>query len=382
MANDKEHIQLLDFFRGIAILSVFLFHCVGDAFGHDHFPWKHGLPDFSSSTLFLAFFPLTFGWAGVAIFFVVSGFCIHLSFAKDPVNSWTNFFTRRFFRIYPPYLLALVYFAFAFPTTRLLFDTQSDTHSSLTQLGSHVLLFQNFYNKCFFGINSSFWSIAVEFQLYLLYPILLIMVRRIGWRRSLIAICLLEVLIRGTTGIVDTFTNKPLPVWFSGSPFCYWFSWAIGAALADAFIKKQPLPFCSLSLVALCLLAVGTDSIRPLHSFSFLFFALLTATVIARLLTNKRSMNNQAFNTHLRDLGICSYSFYLLHQPLSSLPTIFEDLVVPKHPLGVFLLCLCTYPFIYLLSRVYYQHIELRSIAIGKHIVRRISPLQPKPTMS
>ena len=373
MANDKEHIQLLDYFRGKAILSVFLFHCVGDAFGHDQLPWKNGLADFSTSKLFLAFFPLTFGWAGVAIFFVVSGFCIHLSFVKDPANSWTNFFTRRFFRIYPPYLLALIYFACAFPPTRLSFHTQY----SWTQFASHVLLIHNFNSQMFYGINHSFWSIAIEAQLYLLYPILLFATRQLGWQRSLMIVCLLEVFIRGTIGVVDTFTDKAVPYWFAESPLCYWFSWSIGAAVAEAFIKKQPLPFRSLSIVALCLLAIGTNLIRPLHAFSFLFFALLTATVIARLLTSKRPVKNHAFNMHLRDLGICSYSFYLLHQPLILLfPMILGDSLMPTHPLAIFALCAGIYPFIYLLSRVYYQYIELRSMAIGKQILRLITPLR------
>ncbi|MFM8807542.1 MAG: acyltransferase family protein [Chthoniobacterales bacterium] len=51
------------------------------------------------------------GW-GVALFFVISGFCIHLSFLKWQASAsergfWRPYFVRRFFRIYPPYLFAL-----------------------------------------------------------------------------------------------------------------------------------------------------------------------------------------------------------------------------------------------------------------------------------
>ena len=51
---------------------------------------------------------------GVAIFFVVSGFCIHLSFRRGAPGDWRGFFIRRFFRIYPPYFLAVLIFAFFF----------------------------------------------------------------------------------------------------------------------------------------------------------------------------------------------------------------------------------------------------------------------------
>jgi peptidoglycan/LPS O-acetylase OafA/YrhL len=58
---------------------------------------------------------LTYGHMGVAMFFVVSGFCIHLSHARSNSRSWVEFSRRRFFRIYPPYLLSLLVFYFMWP---------------------------------------------------------------------------------------------------------------------------------------------------------------------------------------------------------------------------------------------------------------------------
>lgn len=58
--------------RGIAIIVVFLFHCLGVSFGLDQPPWGEWFREFSVSRLFHILFPLTYGWAGVAIFFVVS----------------------------------------------------------------------------------------------------------------------------------------------------------------------------------------------------------------------------------------------------------------------------------------------------------------------
>lgn len=367
MGRTKEHVQFLDHIRGVAILAVFVFHSLGTAFGRDQLPWGNLFRDFSTSRTsrsFLALLPATFGGAGVAIFFVVSGFCIHLGFLRGSPNDWRGFYVRRLFRIYPPYLLALTAFAIVFPTTRLPFRSLFDW----AQIGSHLLLLHNFDRRSLFGISPSFWSIAVEAQLYLIYPALLALVRSIGWHRALIVLGSLEVVMRGFVGVVK------VPQWFSGSPFIYWYSWAIGAALADAFAQKRALPFSSSSAATLFLLAICTSLVKPLAPFSFLFFAVFTATVIAKLLERDRALPlHHSLLTHLRVLGICSYSFYLLHHPLiMAVPYVLHKLkIMPLHPLAVFIICICTYPVIVALSWLYYRNCELRCIGVGKLFLRK-----------
>src|SRR4029077_9150703 len=69
--------------------------------------------------LFLVFFPFHIGWTALPIFFVVSGFCIHLTYSQQRQPDLRSFYVRRFFRIYPPYLLALLVFTFFYPLTRI-----------------------------------------------------------------------------------------------------------------------------------------------------------------------------------------------------------------------------------------------------------------------
>jgi peptidoglycan/LPS O-acetylase OafA/YrhL len=101
-SKKKGHIDFLDPMRGFAILCVFAFHSLSAAFGRDTLPWGAWFRDFTVPRSFLLLVPATFGWIGVPIFFVISGFCIHLSFSRQP--QWPLFFWRRFFRIYPTYL--------------------------------------------------------------------------------------------------------------------------------------------------------------------------------------------------------------------------------------------------------------------------------------
>lgn len=84
-AGPAERILFLDYIRAVAILLVVAFHSLDPSFGLIHLEWGRGWwMDFGHVSLsFLALLPVSFGWAGVAIFFVVSGFCIHLSHERS-----------------------------------------------------------------------------------------------------------------------------------------------------------------------------------------------------------------------------------------------------------------------------------------------------------
>jgi peptidoglycan/LPS O-acetylase OafA/YrhL len=163
-----ERIPFLDDIRGIAIIAVFLFHCVKRALGHNLTP---------------------------ATFFVLSGFCIHLACRGGMGKSWREFYRGRFFRLYPAYVAALFLFAFAFPTTRLHLGW-----GAVKQLASHLLLIHNLHPASFFSINAALWSIAVEAQFYLLYPLLLALAARLGWRGVLWLLAAVALALRVSGG--------------------------------------------------------------------------------------------------------------------------------------------------------------------------------------
>ncbi len=248
MKQERKHIDCLDYLRGVAILFVFLYHCLGFSFDSFSLPWNGWFPSFATPNAFLMVLPPSYGWVGVAIFFVVSGFCIHMSFEQQG-REWTGVFIRRFFRIYPAYLLTLLVFALLFPITQLDF---SSGHDGWSQLISHLLLIHNFNPLTTTGIDGPLWTIAVEVQLYLIYPLLLMLVAKSGWRRTMfvLAVCEMSMIF------YPKFGDHPLLRFF----FCV-ISWVAIMPLG-AFWHR----FCELPGFAFgkCILKKRTASIGPL----------------------------------------------------------------------------------------------------------------------
>jgi peptidoglycan/LPS O-acetylase OafA/YrhL len=376
MKSPAKHVEFLDHLRGVAILAVLLFHTLGLVFGYDVLPWRGWFRDFSAAESFWYFLPLSIGNIGVPIFFVVSGFCIHLSFQSQG-KQWGNFISRRIFRIYPAYLVALLFFTVLYGQY---FRLDSSSQVLWTQLLSHLFLVHNFQNATIGGINGSFWSIAIEAQLYLLYPALLWLVAKLGWRRTLGLLAGMEILIRGTWGLVDTLETtdtllKAIAWKLAVSPLGYWFSWSLGAWLAEAHLKQQPLPFAKTSPLWWVGLASLSYFVKPLDSFRFLIFAVATAVTIRQFLgeAEPKFTAPKAALALLKKIGLWSYSLYLIHQPLLQIYAYALNWAVPAETRSVpvaWLLNVTAWLPIMVFSILLYELIELPGIAWGKRLIQ------------
>jgi len=385
LETPKTHFSFLDGIRGIAIFSVFLFHSLGAAFGYDHLEWNRLFRNFNAEPSFLALYIFTYGSAGVAVFFVVSGFCIHLSHQRNRDKSWLNFANRRFFRIYPPYLLALLVFFFIWPWGSF----NIDNFGRLKQLITHLFSVHNFDQATIFGINPSFWSIAIEIQLYAIYPLLLLLCSKIGWRKGMVVVAAIEILIRLYPLLAQYSGLGSLPRFISSSPFAYWLSWSLGAYLYECHSKDIKSRLFSIRFDLLLLVAFLVPLFKPTEAFSFPAFSLVTAVAIDRLISSKwKFPNNRAAHcawSHLSFLGVISYSFYLFHQPILGLiPRTAEKFVQGDalHPLVSYAACICLYPFILILSYLIYKCVEQSSIQLGKTIWNKHQKRQNSPEVT
>jgi peptidoglycan/LPS O-acetylase OafA/YrhL len=161
-ANPESRVPALDGLRAIAILLVLLWHLTPDRYTSD-------------GVRSLVFKAADIGWCGVDLFFVLSGFLITgiLLRAKDARRSLAGFVRNRLLRIVPAYYLAL---AIAFFLVPLLPGSHASPPAS-TQL-PYWLYFDNFTQGKQAASNlpvpvGHFWSLAVEMQFYLLWPLVI-----------------------------------------------------------------------------------------------------------------------------------------------------------------------------------------------------------------
>jgi peptidoglycan/LPS O-acetylase OafA/YrhL len=154
----------LDHLRALAILLVFFFHYHLNIFGHP--PW---LKDFAK-----------FGWTGVDLFFVLSGFLISsqlFSQIKETGTlSFRGFFLKRFFRIIPAFWITVAIY-FCFPACH--------ERESLPPLWKYLTFTQNLgLNIAEYGTFSHAWSLCVEEHFYLLLPLVLLALTATGFLKK------------------------------------------------------------------------------------------------------------------------------------------------------------------------------------------------------
>jgi len=303
----------IDQARGFAALIVVLCHLSVSAYV--------GAPNAGEPFLPWLGFILGFGYLGVPLFFVVSGFCIHWPEARArragraSAPDWGVFFRRRFWRLYPPYawsvvgaILLLLLATGTWPVTPL---------SLLAQLA----LVHPLHDATFLGVNPPSWTLAVEAQLYLAYPAVFLLMRRHGpWRA-------LAVTFAVTFAYRLLITLLPLPVGFAGPAWelflARWFEWTVGALLAEWAAGNVGLPptlgswWLAAAIVPLVVYLgeyhnwhYGIWVVRePVYGVAF-------GLMLLALLQLPSSRRPSRLGRWLADVGVWSYSLYLVHRPI------------------------------------------------------------------
>jgi peptidoglycan/LPS O-acetylase OafA/YrhL len=376
MGRDR-HLPILDCFRGLAILFVVGLHCLSGQVKALSLIPALSHQSLLKALIYFVYTVLDLGVYGVAIFFVVSGFCIHLSYRRSQSSGWLVFYTRRIFRLYPAYLCSLFFFIVVLPSTRW---SEGMSKAHWLDLALHLSLAHNLLPQTFATIDEPYWSLAIEFQLYLLFPLLLLMANRIGWRQTLAVTAVVEFVSRISLTVVSLREPEMFPPdwwgWINLSPFGFWFSWSLGAALAEAFVEKRKLPFADgpLPLWIWPVLVIIFHDTPFLKNFTFPIAALGSTRFLAYFLVREPfSLANASapFVRCLTFIGTISYSLYLLHLPLygyfmSFLPKAHGSLVVYAEK---FVWIGWSLTIVILMSYLLFLFIEAPGIKLGKRVV-------------
>jgi len=249
----------IDALRGIAALGVVLYHAVGRA----DLALPRGLlqwPGFFVHSL------TGFGYVGVFLFFVISGFCIHLQWTRARVAGQPHqirfgaFWKRRLRRLYPAYLIALILYL----VMTYLHVGYKINGANVYDVVMHLLMLHNLDPKTAYSINGVFWTLAIEEQLYLAYFLLLFLRTRFGWGLTLIVCMAARVGWFYFSHAIWVAFGVGVPV--PEAAASHWLTWALGAVSVEAACGLIKLPRWCRNLwigFGALLLAMGISQISP-----------------------------------------------------------------------------------------------------------------------
>lgn len=344
---------VLDGLRAVAALSVFSHH-VYQQFS-EQWPDKY-----------LASVMRHLGPWGVAVFFVLSGFCIHWARLMDENRGIAFqlkvYLTRRFYRIYPAFFVCVV---LSFVLGRI-YSSHLLPHAASKSVFAHLGLLSSFFAEHRVAVNNVLWSVVIECHFYLLYAVF--------WRhfdgprktmRILIVAWLVSILTFGISfSILPAGPNR---VVLQNTFLASWWVWCLGALLAEWIHQRQSLkvgPRHGRMVWMTCLLLSLLIGLLPhpvdLQARRFLL-PLLVAGFLYFLLQDEGADNFRI--PFLMSLGAMSYSLYLFHPLAIWLGLYVEAETWPA--IGIMLLAGMA------MAAVGYRWIEMPFVALGKRALSR-----------
>ncbi len=378
-AELPDHFPRIDVLRAYAILMVIGIHfCLSSL---HLIEWRGNFRDYTGSwaSQYYGMVPLTYGWMGVPLFFVLSGFCIHYACLKRGAELFQAgaFFWRRFVRLYPAYLIALFTFI-------IVNEVENPWKVTLSGVLSHLFLVNNLAKANFDTINGVYWSLGVEFQFYLLYPLLLW-----GRKKYGLSSCFVASLVLNFASFLITSWLSPHAKFqsdfYRSFPLMTWCDWVLGACVAEGFVGgKRCFDFPRIFLYLTLVLSLAAMNYRPLIAQAYLFTSAFFAVLLQEYILSKEPLNLR--EKRLIPIGVISYSLYLWHDPLIlPIRSMYNRLLGIDHPTNE-LLILAYLPLtclaLFLVGGLSYYLLEVQASAIltrwGK---RNSAPLLLNPVL-
>jgi peptidoglycan/LPS O-acetylase OafA/YrhL len=313
-----ERIVWLDGVRGAAAMFVVVHHvwlASWPSYPKDDGPWWLG--------------GLLYGQLAVAVFIVVSGFSLALAPMRDEGrlrHGKSGFLRRRAWRILPAYWAALVV---STVITALVLRPDLGVTDISKAFAVHGLLLQDVVGSQ--SPNGAFWSIAIEWQIYFLFPLILWLGRKRGLEAAVlctVAVVFVAHLAAGVGGRfskIDDLTPQFLALFALGI-----LAVKLGRTRTDVGMRRGIGALAVVALLAVVVGAIALGSVWMVGHFFWvdLVFGLAAACGLYVLSSGGAGPLRRVLGsrTMLR-LGLFSYSIYLLHSPI--LGVLNKDVVGP-----------------------------------------------------
>lgn len=302
----EQRLLALDSLRGIAILLVLMFHLSLSDKGDPILPG---------------------GFLGVDIFFVLSGFLItsilHREFCSSGTISLRRFYIRRILRLFPALIfLLLVCFAYA-----KFFADAEQAHKINQGIVAALFYYSNWiaaYQAVPFGMLTHTWSLAVEEQFYILWPLVLLTLlsSRISFK-TLTGIVMLLVLMSAASKAYHFYSTGFFLRSYNGTDTRI--DGLLIGSLSALLVSHTKISIPSLvTYSAFLLVSIGTMFLR--HDSALYYYggatlySLCTSIVIAGAASNEVGTIKHLLNNRLlAGCGTLSYSIYLWHIPVHAM---------------------------------------------------------------
>lgn len=336
-----KRIQIIDLLRVLAVFAVVLYH----------------------------FYPLYFpyGFVGVDIFLVISGFVISKSI-RESVSGYNSihFFRKRLYRLYPNLLFVILLILFIY----LLFFPKSLFPLLFKSAFSTLSFFSNYYYGSvsgYFDIVSEInpllhtWSLSLEWQFYLIIALILSVFKKIKFLDYTVLIMSFISFYLAVYFMYDR------PVFNFFSVVTRFFEFGIG------FYAYRHIKFFSnfkysevfnIFLIFFVLLLFLNFEIKSAFWPNYFSLGLTIIIVLFILVNSKFKINNAVVKNIIFWFSDRSYSIYLIHYPFAAYLKFSKQYNIPLFILSIIILViiLSHYTFVFIESKYRYQNKSLFNI--------------------
>ncbi len=259
------------------------------------------------------------------------------------------------------------------------------------QVFAHATLIHTLFVSSFYALNGAYWSLGLEWQLYLALPLLVVGAQRFGLAKTLAAAVLVNIVYRLllaaaiSAGLLpghSLLATTVLPNLLPGR----WAEFVLGMAAAELYASGKldvlvgSLRYALLALVPAAIVSVG----QPLSHLFFggAFFVVLCLALVERTLVS-RLLSWQPLVT----VGLMSYSLYLIHQPLIQAMAFALRADAHASPAEAFIGLTFLLPIVFLASVSLFLGVERltlssRPVPVSSLIARLLGKEEPTTTGS
>jgi peptidoglycan/LPS O-acetylase OafA/YrhL len=300
--------------RGIAVLLVLWYHLWEISWLPAPFSWLQWIPET--------------GFIGVPLFFFLSGFVITFPFVRAQVAgerlpTWSHFAWRRFIKIVPSYVLSIaIAYAIGY-AVRERFGA-----APWQEILTHLLFIHTWWQSTYGSINGVLWTLAVEVEFYLVFPLIWWCFRRrplltfiamlavaMLWRIHAAQCCFhtdMPLLVENLPGYLDIFACGML---------CAWIFARFGHHLRSPRISLGMPIVASAGVVLVCALLITMFDNRAtaqwetaLQIYTRPLYGLGFGAIAIGSLAAPALWQSLLANAPLRFMAFISYNLYLYHQ--------------------------------------------------------------------